>query len=177
MTDDAGRYRFAKLAPDRYLVAAVESGAQGTSQRAVAVTVAASGARADLRLPAGRGHVVVRGRGAAAEANAQVYLLSGAVNATTAGELEVAVAQRGDGSTETRILRRGEEAHFAAVEPGAYSLCAVLVLGDLNDPAERQRAQRTAALLPVACHGVTVPEGAGLVAVDLPWPSGATAAR
>src|SRR5262249_28397174 len=83
---------------------------------------------------------------------------SGDVNAANGGELEAAIASRGNGSDQIGFaLSAPVELTFKEkVVPGTYSVCVIPLVGDLNDPATIERLQREGDTLPVTCKKAVV---------------------
>jgi protocatechuate 3,4-dioxygenase beta subunit len=170
-TQSDGRYRFDRLAPGEYLVTTVLR-PDATTQilESVPARIGEAGAageggpaHADIDVQVGPNRLGVQlleadGRPVG---NAQVYLSSGAIAAppTTLGGLETALAERGPGRTQIGLLLQGRPLVFSQLQPGAYTLCAIAVRGNLDDPSVVQQVRDRAASLPSVCAPVTVAPG------------------
>jgi protocatechuate 3,4-dioxygenase beta subunit len=162
-----GRYRFDKLTPDEYAIAAGESDNQldqrittrvarvGEEPAHLDLELASGGASCRVRLPARGGEIL----------NAQIYLASGALSAAVAGDLEQMILQRSEGTVHIGHIVRNGAVTFAQLTAGAYTLCTVPLPGDLSDPVVAQRIRDGAAALPVSCQPLQIPASAQPVEV------------
>ena len=145
-TDDAGAYRYDKLAPDTYVVSTMAAGAtgRGANFRSQMIQVrSGETAHLDIDIPAGTITVSVAVT-APPDANvhaAQVFLISGTIQATTAEQLGDAAAARGAGATHMGFIVKDEAATLDKIEPGSYTACAIPIPGDINDMAAMMRIQ------------------------------------
>lgn len=175
-TEQDGAYRFDALAPGRYVVSAATApdAAGASTSESVAVELQAGAMeQRDLTLTPGDltvdVHMVARASGATVP-HAQAYLLSGQVSAAKAGELELAIAARGAGTTQIVAATQGDAAHFESVSPGSYSFCAIPIYDDITDPVVAHKLNRDAALLPASCVPLAIAQAPDLqqVTVSLP---------
>jgi uncharacterized GH25 family protein len=173
-TGEDGSYRFDKLAPDVYVVTAMEAGGMmgGRNMVSRTVTVGEQGGHLDIDLPTGGVTVTVgiTPPAGAKVTTAQVLLVSGKVVATTGEQLAEAVAERGDGSLHPGFVMKGEPVKFEGVVPGAYSACAVPIPGDINSPADMVKIQQHLDKLVVACIPATVAESPAEQSLNIPVP-------
>lgn len=151
-----GRYRFDRLSPDDYTVAAGDSDNpldQRISTRFV--HVGEGPAHLDLDLPVGSNSCRVRLPAATRDVvNAQVYLASGTLSARVAGDIERSLLQRSDGTVHIGHIVHNGSVTFDQLASGAYTLCAVTLRGDLSDPVVAQRIREAAPSLPVTCQPI-----------------------
>jgi hypothetical protein len=103
---------------------------------------------------------------------AQVSLLSGTVQATTANQLVDAAAARGDGSAHMGFVFGGVPASLPSVTPGAYTACAVPIPIDLQGPRDLAQIRDKRDQLICVCIPVTIAASpdAQTVTVQVPVP-------
>lgn len=158
-TQEDGHFQFDRLAEGPYLVTAVVGdGPTAQIQQSIATEVEGTRGEVDVDVESGPGALEVQlvEAGGAPLQKAQVYLATGAVNASTLGELEVALSRRGEGQTRMALLLDGQPLHFRALRAGPQTLCAVPIRGDLDDPAVSQALRDHAGALPVQCMQVQI---------------------
>lgn len=154
-----GAYRFDRLAPDRYKVSAtVGMPMTGMKFYSKQIDVAA-GVNATLDLTVDPGAVGVdvtltARNGSVGVAN--VYLATGAIDAKSSNELNLALAAMPPGSSQWVIVRRGEPAHFGEVAPGVYSVCAVPFPSEVRGFGAMGYAERHGDSLLAFCKSLTV---------------------
>lgn len=154
-----GSFRFDKLAPDTYKVSAM----LGNPMRGMnfySKQVAVSAERpAVVDLAVERGQITVTAKvtttGGEATGGA-AWLISGAVAAANAEQLNLVTAQQPEGTSTFGILFGGRPATFANVRPGNFSLCAAVLPAGLNPREGMQYFSDHAADLPVVCKAVVV---------------------
>lgn len=175
-TGGDGAYRFDKLAPDTYLVTAMEAGGMmgGRNMFSKLVTVTEQGAHLDIELPSG-GVTVTVGiappDGVSVSA-AQVFLVTGTLPAASnAEQFTEAFAERGEGALHPGFVLKGQPAKFDTVVPGAYSACAIPLPGDINSAADLLKLRDKADQLPVACILTTVRDSPAQQAITVPVPA------
>ncbi|MEZ4403744.1 MAG: carboxypeptidase-like regulatory domain-containing protein [Kofleriaceae bacterium] len=154
-----GSFRFDKLAPDTYKVSAMlGSPMRGMAfySKQVPVTVDKP---ATVTLAVERGEVTVVAQVTADNGEIKggaAWLISGAIAAKNAEELELISAQQQAGSTTFGILMGNRPASFANTRPGAYTLCAAVLPAALNPMQGMDYFQNHAVDLPVVCKAVKV---------------------
>lgn len=158
-TQEDGHFHFDTLAEGDYVVTAVLSdGPTAQLQQSVRAQVDGEGGQVDLDVQAGPRVVEVQlfeANGAPVQ-NAQVFLATGAVAASTLGGLETALSLRGEGQTRMSLLMNGQPLQLKEVLPGAQTLCAVPIRGNLSDPVVAQRIRDHAGTLGAVCMPVQV---------------------
>ncbi|HKA90706.1 MAG TPA: carboxypeptidase regulatory-like domain-containing protein [Haliangiales bacterium] len=175
-TGDDGGYRFDKLAPDTYMVTAMEAGGMmgGRNMFSKLVTVGEQGARLDIELPSGNVSVSVAiapPSGVTVSA-AQVFLVTGHMPAVSnAEQFTEAFAERGEGALHPGFVLKGKPAKFDTVVPGPYSACAIPLPGDINSPADLMKLRDKADQLPVACIVATIRPSPAEQSVTVPVPA------
>jgi len=175
-TGDDGSYRFDKLAPDTYIVTAMEPGGMmgGRNMFSKLVTLGEQGAQLDIDLPVGGVAVTI---GIAPPegthvTSAQVFLVTGTLPAmANAEQFTEAFAERGEGALHPGFVLKGQPAKFDKVVPGAYSACAIPLPGDLNSAADLLKLRDKLDQLPVACIPATVRESPAEQTVTVPVPA------
>lgn len=170
-----GTYRFDKLTPDNYVVSASRAGGFRGSMQTQTVTIAAQqDAHLDIDIPVGSVTVSlgIAPPAGATVRTAQVSLLSGSVQATTATQLIDAAAARGDGSAHTGFVFGGVPASLPNVTPGAYTACAVPIPLDLQGPRDLGQLRDKRDQLICVCIPVTIADAtdAQSVTVQVPVP-------
>ncbi|HXU69222.1 MAG TPA: carboxypeptidase-like regulatory domain-containing protein [Polyangia bacterium] len=151
-----GHYRFDRLSPDDYTIAAGDSDNQ-LDQRITTrfVHVGEGAAHLDVDLPSGVASCRVRLTAPPREVvNAQVYLASGTLSARAAGDIEQSLLQRPDGTVNIGHILHNGSVTFDQLASGAYTLCTVALRGDLSDPVVAQRIREGASSLPVTCQAL-----------------------
>ncbi len=153
-----GTYRFDALAAGAYNLAAKVDGTDASpTLRTVPVRVEARAtAHADITSPGGDGRLRVTLAAPGGPVDARVYLFSGAVQAQTIGDIEVAMASRGDGSTRIGGAIGGAPATFDGLEPGDYTACALAAPLSSSDPNAIQRTRLRGVRNAVSCRPVSV---------------------
>jgi carboxypeptidase family protein len=174
-TDTDGSYRFDKLTPDTYVVSASrERGFRGNIRTQTVTISAQQDAHLDIDLPSGTVTVALGIVGPAGSSvhTAQVSLLSGHVQATTAIQLVDAAAARGDGSAHMGYVFGGVPASLTEVTPGDYSACAVPIPIDLRGPGDLAQLLDKRDKLVCVCIPVTITPSpdAQNVTVQVPIP-------
>src|SRR5262249_22562292 len=109
-TGDDGAYRFDKLAPDTYMVSAMEPSMMGGRNMFTRlVTVTDQGGHLDIDLPAAGVTVTVgiTPPSGTPVNTAQVFLISGTVSVKNADQLTDAIAERGEGSLHPGFVLHG----------------------------------------------------------------------
>ena len=151
-----GHYRFDRLSPDDYTIAAGESDNQLDQRISTRfVHVGEGAASLDIDLPSGTASCRVRLTAPGREVvNAQVYLASGTLIARAAGDIEQSLLQRPDGTVNIGHIVHNGSVTFDQLASGAYTLCTVALHGDLSDPVVAQRIRDGAASLPVTCQAL-----------------------
>jgi protocatechuate 3,4-dioxygenase beta subunit len=157
MTQADGRYRFERLAEGSYTItAALNPTPTMQLLQSVAAQVGrnGNGGEIDIDIQLGGPTLAVHVLEASGRPvdNAQVYLVSGSVQAGTLSQLEAALVRRGPGQTRVMLLMQGRSVTAADVAPGQYTLCAVAVRGQLEDPAVLQRIRDGAGELAALCR-------------------------
>ncbi len=172
--DTDGSYKFDKLAPDTYLVSATRPGRQRGAMQSKTVTISPAQANAtlDIDLPADGVAVTVHVGGAAA--NAQVFLMTGLVQATLAEQVFQDYALNGDGSFHQAVILAAKPATMQNVEPGAYTLCGVPYPSSVQSAADMLKLRSQGVQLPAACVPQTINENvpAQDIVIALPAPPG-----
>jgi hypothetical protein len=156
-----GGYRFDKLAPDSYVVSALEAGGGGkaSSMHSQLVAVAAGQTtHLDLGFAAGTVTVTVAMTAppAANVHTAQVFLATGDLPSGTAEQLGEALAARGEGAAAMGFIFKDQPAQLAAVAPGAYSLCLIPIPGTLASMADFVKIRDKTDKLLALCKPVTL---------------------
>lgn len=154
-----GAYRFDQLAPDTYKVSATVGNPRAGMRfysRQVDVPI---GQQVTLDLTVDPGSVTVNVAVAAksgAVGIATAWLINGAITATTANNLALAVAAAGPGSSQRVLILAGEPAVFTQVAPGAYSACVTPLPAEVRGAAARGYADRHGDTLMSFCQPVAV---------------------
>jgi hypothetical protein len=170
-----GTYRFDKLTPDSYVVSASQAGGFRGNIQTQTVTIAPQqAAHLDINLTVGSVTVSL-GIAPPPGSNvhsAQVSLLSGSVQATTANQLIDAAAARGDGSAHMGYVFGGVAASLPSVTPGAYTACAVPIPIDLGGPRDLAQIRDKRDQLICVCVPVTIADSPDnqSVTVQVPVP-------
>jgi len=154
-----GAYRFDQLAPDTYKVSATvgnpRAGIRFYSQQ-IDVPI---GSQVKLDLAVDPGTVTVSVAVAAKSGHvgvATAWLINGAITATTANDLAVAIAAAGAGNSLRVVILGGEPAVFTKVAPGGYSACVTPLPAEVGPGAARGYADRHSDSLGSFCQPVTV---------------------
>jgi len=156
MTGPDGSFRLEHLAPQEYLVTAMIGGG-GPRPKDMISTLASVTAgevtRVDVPIEDGPVNLAVTVRTAGGEVvqTARVALASGHIEATRVGEMFTALAERGEGIAQIRMIMAGRAATFTGLRPGAYTLCATPIDEDMTDPAVVQRLAETMQARPLQC--------------------------
>lgn len=162
-TDREGRYRFERLAagPTRVTAKVMEAlDAQLATSEQLELGPAERH-EIELRIEAGGGQLTVEFDAAhqGPHHQALLYLVPGAIDASTAGALEAAMASGDSGGLQTASSIDGEPVLLRGIEPGPHTLCAILVAIDPEDPRALRTMQRDADSMPVVCERVEITEG------------------
>ena len=117
----------------------------------------------------------VQNRGVAGPAGsdvhtAQIFMVSGTVQATRAADLADAVAARGAGSSHGGLVIKGKPAQLAGVTPGTYSACAMPLPIDAASPRDLAPVLGKEDQLLCACVPFTVTPDPATQAVTIPVP-------
>ncbi len=155
-----GSYRFEKLTAGDYSLFGAMPG-QGLSQNVAtseATVVAGQRNKVDIDIPVGEVKLTVQVtglKGAKLDA-AQVLLVKGQVQASTAAEINQAIMMAG-GNVKAAFWSAQMPASFSGVVPGEYSLCVIPLNGNLGDPVFMQKIQKNKDLLKVYCSALPIP--------------------
>lgn len=172
-----GKFRFDRLAPDTYKVSALGGGGMmrgmGFYSKIVAV---ASGQTATVNLALETGDITlnVALKGQNKDVGfAFIRYVQGTITPTTARDLELMVAQVGEGSSGLSFFMRGGPAEVPELEPGVYTVCAVPFPTEVQGMGDTMAySDREGDNLPVFCKVVTVAtqpaEQAVEIAVQVP---------
>jgi hypothetical protein len=166
-----GRYRFDRLSTGRWQIqAALQETATALLLQVESADIE-EGRLGHLDIDVSRGDAslsakVLEPDGALLQTG-QLLLSTGAITAMTGAQLDDALAARGAGQTRMDLLLQGRAVRFTELTPGPWSLCALALRGNPNDPVVVQRIQDNPATLPVRCMPVEV-GGSGQTAV-LRW--------
>jgi len=160
---DDGNYIVEKIEAGRHRVtAALVSGPGGgaRSQGSLVTVEPGQSLRVDIDIPAGEVTLVidVKGKEGAKVDAAQILLLAGEVNISTANELN-RVAMSSPGSISQTFWLPVKPAEFKEVQGGKYTLCAIPINGNMNDPTFLQHLRKNTAHLKVYCSPFEVPAG------------------
>ena len=158
-TQADGQYQFERLSQGDYLVTAVvRESATVQILQTVSAKIGSEGATADIDVARNGSPVVLDVRNSQGQpmSNAQVFLSTGNVRASTLSQLESAMAARGPGQTRILLLLKGGAVSTENVPPGPYSVCVVPVPGDPNDASAMQRVRQRAGDLAVTCSSAVV---------------------
>ncbi len=157
---DDGSFLIARLPAGEHRIGAnlVTGGGLGSRGEARMVTVRA-GERlvVDIDLPTGHVDLTVHVQGAdgATIDSAQILILKGQVQLSVAADLAKAAASA-EGGIMSSFWMPAKPAQFAELVPGEYSLCAIPINGDMNDPAFLQKLQKHRMSLKVHCSPLVV---------------------
>ncbi len=184
--DPRGHYRFPRLAAGEYVIEVDGNHNQRWFNYAIdAVTVDAGGTtRRDIDLGTGLNtvlgqggndsdtelEVTVTGRDGAQIDSARIYLFPGDIRATRYEELEPVFARASYGRVLQAATTLGGAAAFAGVGPGRYSVCAVPLRGNLNDPRVSQWIAAHRGQLRVVCSQETLTDTAARRNIQLELP-------
>jgi Carboxypeptidase regulatory-like domain len=154
-----GAYRFDQLAPDAYKVSATvgnpRSGLRFYSQQ-IDVPMG-NQVRLDLSVDPGTVTVdvaITAKSGAVGVATA--WLISGAITASSASDLALAIAAAGAGNSLRVVTFGGAPAVFTQVAPGSYSACVTPLPAEVSPGAARGYADRHSDTLGSFCQPVVV---------------------
>ena len=154
-----GSFRFDKLAPDVYKVSAM----LGNPMRGMAfyskqVAVGPDApARVDLTVE--RGQITVKVVVTVAEGEPTgglAWLISGAVRASNAEQLNQVTAQQPEGNSTFGFMMGTQPRTFESVRPGNYTACVALIPAGLGPREGGEYFQNHAADLPVYCKALVV---------------------
>jgi hypothetical protein len=153
-----GAYRFDRLAPDTYKVSATVGSLRAGMKFYSKQIAVPSGQQVTLDLSVDPGTVTVdvAVTAAAPVFVAPTWLVHGAITATTASELSLAVAGAGAGNSALSIIVTGKPAVFTEVAPGPYTACATPLPAEVSPIAARGYVDRHADTLRAFCTPVTV---------------------
>jgi hypothetical protein len=147
----------------------------GISRESVRVTVrSGETARADLELPSDGAKVSVRVTQAGAPVGAaQVVLVAGEIRPGNVEQLQEIASTGIDGTLKVDMITQttpNATLAFTEVSPGAYTVCAVWLPGDIMDPEVREQLQRDPNVLPLACEMFTLAASDREITVNLDVP-------
>jgi hypothetical protein len=87
---------------------------------------------------------------------AMLFLGSGTLAASKAKDIEDALARRGGGTLEQTLALGGQPTKFENLVTGPYTVCALVIAGDVNDPQAMEKLQKNPDDLPVTCKPVAI---------------------
>ncbi len=157
---DDGVFRFDKLAPDTYLVSAVQPQGIGAVNMHTEVVKVESEKTAHVDLQLIKTDlsltVAVETLDHKPVKSAVAFVMGGLVDAHTAIEVEQALAAHGAGGFQQAMLMNAQPNKFANLVPGSWSVCILPVAGDLNDSSDTEKLMKDPDVLPVTCKPVVV---------------------
>ncbi|RMH38194.1 MAG: hypothetical protein D6689_19905 [Deltaproteobacteria bacterium] len=173
-TDEKGAYLVERLpAGDYSFTAMKQSGLTGGQSASTHASVAAGEvARVDIDIPVGTITLTVsiRGEGDAPIETAQVFVAEGKWDLHTAKEVNLAFFGGTAASARHGFATGGREVVFRQMRPGDYSVCAIPIAGDLNDPNVAARIQQVVDQLPVYCKSFAIADGPDQQRVEIVVP-------
>ncbi len=159
VTREDGRYHFDRLSMGEYVVTAVlQEGPTSQLQQSLLAKVGEQRTSFDIDVPLGGQLLTIHvlERDGQRLMNGQIYLSTGALRVATLGQLETALASRGEGQTRVQLLLNAQPVSVSRLSAGSYTLCVVPVRGELDNPTQAQRLKDGASQLPVSCRAVDV---------------------
>jgi protocatechuate 3,4-dioxygenase beta subunit len=172
-----GKFRFDRLAPDRYLVSAMSgtNPMQGFGFHSQSAEVVSNQtARVALTIDAGEVDLLVTPVAASGPVNyAQIFSARGKVTAKTAKQLQIELAGRDAGFSSFDMSFGGNPARIDGLAPADYTVCAMPYPAEVRGIQETlDYMEREGDKLPIFCKAVTVkarPKEQSIeVAVELP---------
>ncbi len=168
-----GAFRFDRLAPDWYLLAAATSGESlfSASMHTQVVQVrSGETTNLDIVLPSGTSSLTVKAsQGGKPVQNAQVVLMEGSVHVPSVeGFQEVAIAN--PGALKQDLLIEGKAVTFKGLRPGMHTTCAIALPGDIMDPKVLARLQQDPNSLQFGCVTTEVRDSTTVTVVIPPEP-------
>ena len=166
-----GAYRFDALAPDTYKVSAMvgspRSGMKSYSKQADVPT----GAQVTLDLTVDPGTITVQVTAIPAGGAlgiASTWLVSGAISATNATDLQHKLAASGAGTSARSLAFAAGVATFGETSPGTYTACVAPLPVEVRGAGARCYGNDRAETLPVFCQPVTVAASPDTQAAQVP---------
>jgi protocatechuate 3,4-dioxygenase beta subunit len=151
-----GTYALAGIPPGSYVVSAVQRTGSYTSASVAAQVELPSNARQNLEFRTGSVALTVRALRNGTPQNAQIYLSSGGVSALTAGELERALNERGEGVTYIGTALESAPCQLSGVLAGQYTLCGIFLPPTAASGDARASAGKPVEAMPAVCTPVAV---------------------
>jgi protocatechuate 3,4-dioxygenase beta subunit len=158
-TADDGTFTFLHAVEGTHVLTAMQSQAMA-SKSASATAQVVTGATASVTIDIPLGSVALTVQVAAiapAEVDAaQVFLMNGAITATTGKELTDHISAGGMAGMKFWFGAGKPMPEFDQVVPGEFTLCGIPITGDLSDSRFLQRIQQSLALLKVYCQRISI---------------------
>lgn len=159
-SDKDGAFRFDRLAAGDYQITALFTAGFTSAKKVTENAAVTGGGEVEIALVLEVGDVtldaaVVPAKGAKVDA-AQLFLFAGEQSPKTGEDVTaIFVGQTGSGA-DMQFTAPGKTASFKEQKPGAKTLCAIPITGDMQDPQFMQRLQQHADKIKVYCKGLTV---------------------
>ena len=154
-----------------FLLASVPSGDYMVAATVVDMERHATGTRKQVSVRPGQPSEillrVVQGNGsvevapwtmARPDTQAVVHIVPGQINAQRAAEFEAVMTSSGNGAIQYALALAGESLAFTDLAWGIYSVCAMYMSVDPEDPAAVSRLQEASPDFPVRCQTIDVSE-------------------
>jgi hypothetical protein len=155
-----GTFRLDRLAPDRYKVSALTGMNPMRGLGFFSRTIDVEGGketRVDVTMSRGAVTLTAVGKSAAGEAVSGIgYLVSGTVAARTGRDLDLSLAQQGEGTSNFGIMFGGQPATFRELVPGNYTVCLMPLPAGLQGMQAMGYSTRHRDELPAFCKAVAV---------------------
>ncbi len=168
-----GSFRLDRLAPDTYKVSAMTGMNPMRGMGFFSKTVAVESdqeTRVDVVIEKGPISVAATGKTAdGAPVSGMGWISTGAVVAANGRELQLRLAQQGEGSSTLAIMIAGGPATFRELNPGSYTVCLLPLPAGLQGPQQSMGYVRDHGdELPAFCKQVDVKASPTAQAIDIP---------